>query len=235
MHICGLCKESVQSLKESHFIPARFYRAMTRSHNGYTSATPRIATNTSRQVWSYLLCGDCEGKFNKKGEDWVLKNYLNISQIKNIDVQKLVYFATSIFWRASAYSWHLPVGQPSVYPLQFGPYSEKLRNFLMGNSPFPDEASLGIFISQNPQHDCVIFPEEGDRISGGFRRYAFFIPGITFVLCLGQKIPSDLKNECAAHKNVLIRREEGEILARGKRKTLASPHSRQRRPVGSSQ
>lgn len=249
MPTCIFCKIEHASLIDSHLIPAGFYRQMTKSHQGYTSATEKRATNTSQQVRQKLLCSECEEKFNKNGEDWILKNYwsgqkfplldeiakltpaskkANISHFfitpstSKIDLQKMVYFAASVFWRASVSSWSFPAGKTIYGPLELGPYSEKLHTFLSGGM-FPNNTSLGIFIAPYPKQDGIIFPQKANREDGGFIKYGFFIPGVSFILCVGKKIPDAIKNESASHNNVLMLSMAGENLAIGLRRGLASP------------
>src|SRR4051812_38102324 len=72
---CALCLET-RELRKSHFLPAGFYRIM---REGAPTENPVLVNKTSAfmssaQVKAYLLCGECEQRFNQAGEDWVLKN-----------------------------------------------------------------------------------------------------------------------------------------------------------------
>jgi hypothetical protein len=86
-----------------------------------------------KQIHEYLLCDECEERFNSGGERWVLANALHSSGSFNlrdafraakpfvtlegsiaysghtpgVDLDKLVYFAASIFWRTSVGKWTL--------------------------------------------------------------------------------------------------------------------------------
>lgn len=247
---CALCKTKVSALINSHLIPSAFYKQMTASSGGYVSATQTKATNTSKQVTASLLCSGCEQKFSSSGEQWVSKNYYKNGSFpifdslaklqptrqkgttkffeiaatqQSIDVPKMVYFATSIFWRAGACSWMFPAGKVSYQALQFGPYAEDLRKFLLGDDSFPTKASLGIIVSENPGQDGVIFPQSANRNDGGFRRYGFFIPGIAFILSLGNRLPTGIENECAARRNVLMVSNGAEKLVQNMRQGLAAP------------
>jgi len=250
MPICALCKQPVSALRESHLIPAGFYRQMTRSSGGYTSATKEAAGNTSQQVKELLLGDCCEQRLEQNGEGWVLKNYskdgkfpilnnlvkvhpiltkgdtkyFNLASNADIDIEKIVYFAASVFWRAGAHSWKFPTASP--YSIQLGPYLESLRLFLLGQSGFPANASLGIFVSPNPLHDGVIFPQRAHRTGDHFMRHGFFVPGMTFVLCTGKTIPSGVTDECAARTKTLMLGTVGENLARQLRAGLAQPQSK---------
>jgi len=87
---------------------------------------------TSKEIWAYLLCSECEQRFHKYGENYVLKNcyrgpadfplqtalvqsgppivlpkarVYRTQNVSGIEIDKLVYFASSMFWRASAHLW----------------------------------------------------------------------------------------------------------------------------------
>jgi len=96
---------------------------MTRSSAGYTSATQKVASNTSQQVKELLLGDCCEQLLEKNGEGWVLKNYFkdgkfpildNLTKVHpaiikgntkyldtqsnpEINTEKMIYFAASVF------------------------------------------------------------------------------------------------------------------------------------------
>ena len=82
----------------------------------------------------HLLCEACEDLLNKNGERWVLSNNYRLdgpsplyrgaplcesrSEVRQrncnsslavpfIDIEKLIYFGTSLFWRASAADWNI--------------------------------------------------------------------------------------------------------------------------------
>src|SRR4051794_877986 len=86
--------------------------------------------STSREPKAELLCETCEGRFSELGESWVIKNcfrrgegfalYEKLLHTREmvkvgstslragreneaIDVDRLVYFAASVFWRASVW------------------------------------------------------------------------------------------------------------------------------------
>ena len=237
---CKLCQKNVLELKQSHFIPAGFYRTMTKSSGGYISVTQKTASNTEVQVKALLLCACCEQRLNKNGEHWVLNNYFkdskfhildNLLKIKpvcengddkyydvagnaGIDIEKIVYFAASIFWRGAVHSWKFP-GSKEDPSIKLGQgYLEGLRFVLLGEESFPAKASLGVFISPKPVSDGVILPQRANRTGAHFIRHGFFVPGITFILCLGQKIPDEIKSQCAAKKKILILSRGGEKLVR---------------------
>jgi len=128
---CGLCRATAP-LQESHLLPRAIYRDLR---------TPDLAdpnpirilrgkTDISQaQVTAQLLCGECEQRFNKGGERYVLRNafrgpgrfgffdllrnatplpqypsrtvYSGLS-VPGLEMDRLVYFGASVFWRGSA-------------------------------------------------------------------------------------------------------------------------------------
>ncbi len=133
---CRLCQLQNVELRDSHFMSAGFYkiaRDESRSNPNPVLVSEDVSMISSEQAKDYLLCAECEDRFNKGGEDWVLKNCwhnetefplrsaLVASQpsplsspdftifegaaVPGAEPDKLVYFAASIFWRAAAHDW----------------------------------------------------------------------------------------------------------------------------------
>ena len=93
----------------------------------------------SDQYRGYVFCESCEDLLNKRGERWVLANVpqdydvsfplqdglapltpilsedrfdiYNISGEKGFEIEKLVYFGMSVFWRGAVHRWNLTVGE----------------------------------------------------------------------------------------------------------------------------
>lgn len=132
---CRLCL-NVRPLCKSHFLPKAIYKTLRSS----TSANPNPVVfgagfryQTSVQAQAYLLCEECESRFRKGGEDWVLANCLrpggkfplrdvlykatpvwkdskirlySCKSAPSIDPDSITYFALSVFWRATVYNWN---------------------------------------------------------------------------------------------------------------------------------
>jgi len=178
---------------------------------------------SSRQVTANLLCLICEQLFNKNGEGWVLnqcyrgkgsfklqdtlRNCPPLTQspdsltytaaaIPSINVTQLVYFASSVFWRASVPAWQINDHELKVIDL--GPkYEKQFLEFLQGREGFPSNAALrvGVSPSQDPRELLLmIYPYGGRR--EGYHQYRFAIPGLRFDLFLGNAIPPALRERC---------------------------------------
>ncbi|HEY3130574.1 MAG TPA: hypothetical protein VGL91_14030 [Acidobacteriota bacterium] len=189
------------------------------------TVNPKVALKTSRQVSDYLLCAACEDRFNTGGERWILKNcwqserdfplqtvllgakpiYKSRDQftiyegarIAGIDMEKLIYFAASIFWRAGAHQWG-PVGREDSVKLELGPYEEELRLFLMSSGHFPANMVLIVTVSSSTEagrNQFLTFPFLKDH-KAEFRQYKFVIPGVTFQMFTGKGMRDSLRGLC---------------------------------------
>lgn len=152
---CALCQER-KELQDSHLLPAGVLRLLRddelKNPNPYLMSLDHIG-QTSAQAKQYLLCSDCEQRFNRNGETWVINHCYHeedgsfrlrelvktakpilsgpeggaydASQIPGIEIGKLVYFSASILWRASLRQWWI---QKQTYsPICLGAeYQEEL-------------------------------------------------------------------------------------------------------------
>jgi len=206
----------------SHLLPAGVYRLLR--DTGKSNPNPilvgeALSTQTSGQIEAPLLCGDCEQRFNNRGERWVLQNCFREpgvfriqealkaatplhkldegaiyagAQVANIDVDALVYFAASVFWRAAARHWALLDHKGT---LELGPYQEQFRLYLLGQQAFPANAALWVTVWLVPVLLSAL--RFGDA-RHGYHQHTFSVPGVTFHLFLGQRIPRGIRLACAA-------------------------------------
>lgn len=211
--------------------------------------TEKTAKPINFRLAEHFLCPECEDRLNKNGETWTLRNAyrgkstfplrdaisqapvilslsqthrINAKSFPTVDLEKLIYFGASIFWKASARQWWA-LDHPTQ--LEFGLYEDCLGQFLLGKRPFPERASLLINLSGNPNpHVGAIYPYGGGRVQGT-RQYRFAIPGIAFWLHLGQ-IPAPLRAMCAHHSatvcltpdlNEMFVRDMGSLIAKSER------------------
>jgi hypothetical protein len=210
---CYLCKETAL-LCDSHLIPKAMYRlcmAKGEKNPNPFLVTPRIHIQKSAQWRDYLLCEHCENRIRIGGEDWVLRHccrsttgkpFLLRDAIKagkpelvtsagavyscktlaGVDADKLLYFGTSVFWRAAQKRWRL-IGV-TLQPLEFGPFDEQLRLFLLGKQAFPHNAALNVWVSDLPEPwSSISFPVSIER-----NQHCLYTHGIGFNLSLGNQI-----------------------------------------------
>jgi len=173
-----------------------------------------FAYTTSNQTSDYLLCEECEGRLSRNGENWVLRycyrrrglfplgNTLqqippayadndiliySAASIPEIDSAAITYFGMSVFWRAAAHRWRL--GDRRI-GINLGPYAEPIRTYLLGQSVFPNSAALCVLVGiEDRMIEWAMNPVSHNE--NGFHSHTFTIPGMTFMLNVGGRLPSE--------------------------------------------
>jgi hypothetical protein len=227
---CKLCGE-VEELCDSHYLPRSLYKiTMARelkNPNPVMSVNGRLK-QVSAQYRGFVFCTSCEDLLNKKGEKWLLANLpkndggyplqdalvpltptlsvprcdrYNVSGVKPFDLEKLVYFATSVFWRGAVHGWETTIGQKAP-PVDLGVYLEPMRRFLLGE-PFPDNVVLTVEIWPYKPVVPLIQPVISEQLSQTVRRYWFCIPGLYCFLFAGD-IPKDVRDSHIARGVVTV-------------------------------
>lgn len=160
----------------SHFMPAGLYPR----NKKLQIATRAGAELDPEQIVDRLLCGDCEQRFNRHGEDEVLRWLgpkakrgksplwtalqtatpvfrepdfaMYFASAFGISVDKFVYFVLSLVWRAAAHAWPLPDGTRTTR-LELGEYYEPVRLYLLGDDGFPEHTylTMALCTDEKPQ------------------------------------------------------------------------------------
>jgi len=218
---CGLCQET-RILRESHLLPAAVYRLSrdpSRANPNPVVLAAGRASATSRQVADRFLCDECEQRFSDRGERYVLGQcarptgefkarelleqavplaeeakvrVYDVGKMLGAHVDEYLYFAASVFWRASARAWRED-GPRERFSLGSG-YDEEFRLYLLGQADFPRNGRLFVHVwsdaisGESPVGFTTIGPCS-TKIEGE-RRHKFCIPGITFILFLGRLVPA---------------------------------------------
>jgi hypothetical protein len=213
---CGLCRRT-RELQDSHLLPAASYklsRIDARRDPNPVVVSKRRSFMTSRQVTAYFLCGECEDKFSHNGERYVFNQcarpggefklcealgqespvcvdskfkVYDVTRLVGRQVDRYIYFAASVFWRASAHRWMLEGRALDLISLG-SKYEEEFRLYLLGETVFPANGRIFVHVwSDNPIDFTTITPTSF-RLEG-VRRHKFCIPGITFILFLGSDVP----------------------------------------------
>src|SRR6266496_4383015 len=200
---CALCLQAAD-LQDSHFMPKAFYklaRTAGEKNPNPIIVNPNVAMKTSKQASDYLLCTACEDRFNKGGESWIIQNCwrsetdfpLHVAlkaatpgyaskdfsvykgaEIPGVDVARLTYFAISVFWRAGVHQWD-PIAGHKPVKLDLGPYSDQLRQFLLGKAGFPPDVVLAVTVNSTPEtgkNEMMIFPWLKDH-DANMRQFSF--------------------------------------------------------------
>ena len=232
---CALCLET-RELCDSHFLPAGFFRILRESeiNENPVLVDKTAAVQSSAQARARLLCAECEGRFNLGGENWVLRNCWRSptnfplhsalttaavllddkgfrayegKKVPGVEIDKLAYFGASIFWRASVHTWH--VGNTPQPRLSLGPYQNALRLYLLGKTGMPDGVVLLVFLRKDLDrlyNGIVAMPYLFNR-DPKYRRYKFIVPGLTFDMLFGMRIPKTLRGSCSARLGFLYMSE----------------------------
>jgi hypothetical protein len=217
---CPLCLQT-KKIITSHLIPRAIYESCSTKDLDPVVITSDAIRHTSRQLQHPLLCSGCDNSLNRKGEDWLLpllatddgqfRFYDLLSAVpadiedagsrvrvygaarnQRIKINKLAHFALGIFWKASIHSWRGKEREPLI---RLGTYREPLRVFLRGEAGFPQEMALVVFVLPPPVtqiSSCV--PSLTSKTD--CHHYAFYVPGIQFLLLVGKQIPRADRRLC---------------------------------------
>lgn len=215
---CRLCLQTKEIVK-SHLIPRAIFERFKTGDLDPVMLTSEVVMPTSRQLQHPLLCSRCENRLNREGENWllpllarddgrfsfydILSEAPPVSEDRNlriyataenhrVKVGKLTHFAMGVFWKASIHSWSGTERNPLI---QLGTYREPLRAFLNGEAPFPHKLALTVYTIPPPvrQIACCV-PYMASRTE--YRIYAFYVPGILFVLLVGNRVPREEGQAC---------------------------------------
>jgi hypothetical protein len=206
---CKLCLRD-KNLQESHLMPRALYR-MARGSGTKGNQDPHVLTAKERkpssyQVKDYLLCYDCEQRFSKNGEAYVMRlvtkrngqfpllDVLNatptplkmlrwtaysVAQTPGIDRAKIAYFAFSIFWRASVHTWTQESGER--ISIELGKkYNEEIRRYLLEESAVPRRANLLVAVCTDEESQKTFFlPRENQKVKD--RSFGVMVRGLFFM------------------------------------------------------
>ena len=210
---CGLCQQ-LKPLRESHLLPAAIFRLArdpTAKNPNPTVVTPRGMATTSKQISTKFLCAECEQRFSRLGERVVLGGCLrgprfeirtklqaltpvfqdgdiaayDVTHVSRIQPDHYLYFAASVFWRASARNWHHD--GHLVERISLGrQYQEELRRYLLQQAPFPAKAKVFVHVWHGSGAGASSVLPSSERIKGTLR-HKFCIPGVVFIMWVGQR------------------------------------------------
>jgi hypothetical protein len=176
------------------------------------------------QLQTRLLCSECEQRFSANGEKWVLENGFRLkgpsrvfellnaaksvsrekwtvyagAQIPGLDMDRIAYFGASVFWRASAGSWSIAGKKRQMIDLGVR-YGDQLRAFLNGEAVFPRGMVLWSAVCRTPEPPPVISFPVGELVTEGvhaYHRHTFNIPGLSYMLFVGNRIPDRVRELC---------------------------------------
>jgi hypothetical protein len=215
-------------LKDSHFLPAGIHKRLRDKNEKNPNpwvVSKKTAVQSSRQKTAHLLCFDCEQRFSKYGENWVLGHCLQqdgsfplasilasktpdvssnnnptriyyASKIPEISISALAYFAASMFWRGSVCAWD----EDGSIPVRLGPFQEQFRQYLMNMDlkAFPEDCSLLVVVREGKEIDRLTYTPIGER-KGNFYAYKFPMPGLAFILAVSKNLPTNYRQASFVH------------------------------------
>ncbi len=217
---CRLCLRE-RELCESHFMPAALY-PKTKTITYATQDTGGVAPS---EVKDYLLCRECEGRFNQQGESEVLRQLapggtnrplpllalvdgvLSLTTLNRgltvysgpsvgLATEPFAYFALSLAWRSAVHRWTLPNGNTST-PCDLGPHQESIRRFLLGEAPFPSDIAVVMSVcTDKGSREVWIAPGDGVREEDGCSVVRMQMLGVILIVYLGATIPFHIRQLC---------------------------------------
>lgn len=185
-------------------------------------------TTSSRQIKDYLLCEGCEQKIREGGEHWATANCYNANNsfplrdaifnvqkpttlpddtsiyltqgIPGVEVDQLVYFCLSVFWRAAVHTWRL---NRDIVHIELGPYAEALRSYLYAGVALPQEICLWVRLATLP-HFAKVIALPASKKHGAFHSHHFSYLGLAAALFVGKHIPQETIDRSMFPAGVLI-------------------------------
>jgi hypothetical protein len=247
--ICKLCRRSNVTLCLSHYLPKAAFCAVRE----IGSARPVIIKNgisiqKDDQITAHMLCRECEERFSKNGETWMLQyanradgfklydlvtavkpeinqtglGKYNSASVEEIDAAKITYFISSILWRGSVHQWRW--GKDIVDSPSLGKYEEEFRRYLLGISDFPRNAVVMVALISNPEWRGSVDIPNRKRLQDGVYGFKTTMLGVAFNVFIGNSINPATRNLCfyrSAQKYIFAGPMNDTWLVRGYYPTLA--------------
>jgi len=189
-------------------IAPRSRASVVRDVRDTVSATRRglVIENCWRSPREFPLLDLLEGTPTPHAKDDV-RAYFGRS-VPGVNVDQIVYFAASLFWRGGAHAWSGPKGQTNNAPpdrIYLGPYLEPLRIFLLGKGPFPAYMYLSAWLEfkrDERENRHVVPPFKA--FDTGYHIFRMFIPGLAFTLSVGKGVGGEIQRTCTARSGLLV-------------------------------
>jgi hypothetical protein len=222
---CKLCLQ-IRRLRKSHLLPAALWRGARDprlANPNPVVMTRTAATTSSSQLRERLLCAECEDRFNKNGERYVLSwlaprrivdgtfplldrlkialeisrtDALNIYSGSNIgvDTEKFAYFALSILWRSAVHRWRFPGGNLTK-KIDLREYEEPIRKYLLSEASFPDAVVIVFTVCTDSESRGSFYPPTLSQDTP-FQTYGLLTQGVRFDISIGENVPLEMRQCC---------------------------------------
>jgi hypothetical protein len=222
---CKLCLRAGQPLQESHLMPAGMYRRIRSTHKNPHPIlfTKNSSRPSSRQVKDYVLCKQCESRFDSLGENYALRvaaqkaRFRILEELESappslvnsewrgfavvttpgIKRDHLAYFALSVFWRASVHRWPSLSTRGRAPGIELGSENnEALRRYLLGESVVPSTMSLFFVVLTDALSRSAMNLPVFSHKKAFCWSYGFLACGLQFLLSVGRRLQREQINTC---------------------------------------
>ncbi len=216
---CKLCLNEAD-LQQSHYLGRALYRLSSDDGESPILMSPDLVIQDQKQIKDYVLCRNCEQRFTKMGEDYVMRmisrkdgfrmmELIRANPIRRtegeytvycaahmgIDTDALAYFALSVIWRGGAHIWRTFEGR-ATGGLQLGHHEERLRRYLLGTDPYPRGVVVKVSIAcDNASQNSAIFPRSNPDQRDA-TAFTFMARGIWFDVAVGDSLPAYMYRNC---------------------------------------
>jgi hypothetical protein len=173
----------------------------------------------SGQIKDYLLCSECEQYLNRHGENWVTRFAFNGrtfrlrdillnatpveqteddklvpyagAEIQHMNMDTLIFFGLSMFWRASVHTWTL---LDTEIHLPLGPDEEPLRRWLLGQVCLPANMAMSVMVAGEGMlwRSFVAYGPSGEE-GMPEKRYVIMLAGLNFMLVVNSPHEGDYR------------------------------------------
>lgn len=226
----GLCKLCLmdKDLRRSHLLPKALWSLNRLDGDDPIVMTPDYFAPSQREVWSHLLCGDCEIRFSQLGENPVIplvqhetnfplldlmnvamswRNHVNVTTYSGLDMGvdtgALAYFALSVLWRSGVRRW--TTSKRGTTGVSLGSYEEPLRGYLAGEAGFPPGVVVMVTVCTDPASRLAIFAPT-QKIGARYPTYSMLTRGVLFDIITSDELPPAMQDLCCVNstKRVLF-------------------------------
>ena len=120
-----------------------------------------------------------------------------------VDTEKLAYFAVSVVWRAGAYKWRNLYSDKRTYSIDVEPFLEPMRQYLLGNGPFPQNLTVNVQVATDAQSQQSAY---APSLAAGTpcRIYGFLTCGIHFAVAMDTPLPPQYLETCCHNSTAKV-------------------------------
>ncbi|HEX9256509.1 MAG TPA: hypothetical protein VF938_13235 [Candidatus Angelobacter sp.] len=220
--VCKLCLLE-KDLRRSHLMAKSLYKKSGSDDPKQPHPlvrTKKGARPSSYQVQDYVFCHDCEQRFGKEGEDYMMRlvtrrdgsfpllemlervkgsakgsywTAYSITDAPSVQRDKIAYFVASIFYRASVHKWKHESGE--IISIDLGAENnETLRQYLLGKTGFPTNAWIATFACTDGESQTMfVMPDANAKKD---RAWLAIMRGFIFMFAMGVDPPGYISRYC---------------------------------------